>query len=99
MAKKKNNTLLYAGLGLAAAILLLKKKDTGMAGVGSKNNYVVQIVTARGKIVSYVCDSLEKCYKYKHKLLRDYKNPQLLTVYKKNPYELLEIIQYPNENL
>lgn len=95
---KKNNTLLYAGIA-AAAILLLKKKDTGMAGVGSSRKYVAQIVTARGKIVSYVCDSLEKCYKYKHKLLRDYKNPQLLTIYKNNPYEELERIQYPNENL
>lgn len=35
MAKKKDNTLLYAGIA-AAAILLLKKKDTGMAGVGEK---------------------------------------------------------------
>ena len=35
MAKKKDNTLLYAGIA-AAAILLLKKKDTGMAGVGAR---------------------------------------------------------------
>ena len=32
---KKNNTLLYAGIA-AAAILLLKKKDTGMARVGAR---------------------------------------------------------------
>lgn len=35
MAKKKDNTLLYAGIA-AAAILLLKKKDTGMAGIGAR---------------------------------------------------------------
>lgn len=34
MAKKKDNTLLYAGLGVAA-LFLLKKRDSGMAGVGA----------------------------------------------------------------
>lgn len=34
MAKKNKNTLLYAGLGMAAALLLFKKKDSGLNGIG-----------------------------------------------------------------
>lgn len=35
MAKKNKNTLLYAGLGMAAALLLFKKKDSSMEGLGA----------------------------------------------------------------
>lgn len=35
MAKKNENTLLYAGLGIAAALLLFKKKDSEMNGIGA----------------------------------------------------------------
>lgn len=39
---KKNNTLLYAGIA-AAALLLFKKKDSGMAGVGAKKTTDIMI--------------------------------------------------------
>lgn len=35
MATKNNNTLLYAGLGLAAFMLLRKRDDSELSGVGA----------------------------------------------------------------
>lgn len=46
MAKKKDNTLLYAGIA-AAALLLFKKKDSGMAGVGASKEF-----TILGRVIS-----------------------------------------------
>ena len=43
--KKNNNTLLYAGLGLAAFMLLRRNTD-GVSGIGAKYDYVV------GKVIS-----------------------------------------------
>ena len=47
MANKKNNTYLYAGLA-AAALLLFRKKDSGMAGVGTQKTKVSDFYARRG---------------------------------------------------
>lgn len=76
MAKKKDNTLLYAGIA-AAAILLLKKKDTGITGVGAISNLVKRAYwDARGQRFNYNKDFYELRYSdiaELDKLRREYK--------------------------
>jgi hypothetical protein len=77
MAKKKDNTLLYAGIA-AAAILLLKKKDTGMAGVGASISNLVKRAywDARGQRFDYTKNFYELRYSdiaELDKLRREYK--------------------------
>lgn len=40
MATKNNNTLLYAGLGLAAFMLLRKRDNSELSGIGAISNLV-----------------------------------------------------------
>ncbi len=76
MAKKKDNTLLYAGIA-AAALLLFKKRDSGMAGVGAISNLVKQAYwDARGQRFDYTKDFYELRYSdiaELDKLRREYK--------------------------
>ena len=68
MNKKNKNTLLYAGLGIAAALLLFKKKDNSMEGVG----YITSTILIDGdfllvkEIASYLQNTpYIDIYKYK----------------------------------
>ncbi len=62
MAKKKDNTLLYAGIA-AAALLLFKKKDSGMAGVGAATQSSV-LITGDFLTVKHIAYRLESLTNY-----------------------------------
>lgn len=47
MAKKNNNTLLYAGLGLAALVLLKKRDNSELSGIGARKEF-----TILGRVIS-----------------------------------------------
>lgn len=47
MATKNNNTLLYAGLGLAAFMLLRKRDNSELSGIGASKEFIIT-----GRVIS-----------------------------------------------
>ncbi len=102
MAKKKDNTLLYAGIA-AAALLLFKKKDSGMAGVGAakKSTILIDGDFLMAKEVASLLSNSNYIDKYEESHAKDGITKQVAYIYpsfKKAEENLLYVLDYLQNN-